>query len=64
MCGLLNSGNSDDLSSDAPRDVVSRPWSWSRGASRTWKMVVVLVLVLKKKSYLHLWMLLLKDFSC
>ena len=26
------------------RDVVSRPWSWSRGASRTWKMVLVLVL--------------------
>jgi len=29
------------------RDVFSRPWSWSRGASRTWKMVLVLVLVLK-----------------
>jgi len=34
------------------RDVVSRPWSWSLGASRTWKMVLVLVLT-KKSGYFH-----------
>jgi len=35
------------------RDVVLRPWSWFRGASRTRNMV--LVLVLKKKSWSWSW---------